>query len=272
MARSNVIPRFTVGLLHPAVVRLGTNDDNDNVNAIAFATVATNPPTMRRATAASHFAPHGLGKGIAFLKRREAGFAAILKTAGEPRFPLRAPGFGTLLHIILEQQVSIDAAAAMYRRLQGLCAPLTPSAFLRLDDDTLRQCGFSRQKMGYARSLAAGIEDGSVALDAVAALPDDEAQAALVRLKGIGRWSAEVYMLFALGRPDIWPAQDLGLQLAVQRWRGLTERPRAEALDALAEAWRPWRSVAACLLWQSYLHALGRLAADGGPRQPKSAK
>jgi DNA-3-methyladenine glycosylase II len=204
-------------------------------------------------------APQHLAQGIAVLIRREAFFADIVATAGTPQFARRPPEFGTLLHIILEQQVSIDAAAAMYRRLRTLCVPLEPAAFLRLDEATLRSCGFSRQKIGYARGVAEAIRDGHLDLAALALLDDDAVTAELCRLKGFGRWSAEVYLLFALGRPDIWPADDLGLQRAVQRQRALPAPPAAAALREMAEAWRPWRSVAACLLWQSYLHALGRL-------------
>src|SRR6185437_7308729 len=157
-------------------------------------------------------APHGLAEGARFLARRDPAFAAILATAGMPRFPLRPASFPTLLHIILEQQVSIDAAAAMFRRLHEVCRPLAPAPFLELDDETLKRCGFSRQKAGYARNLAHEVLAGTCDLDAIAALPDEAALAALTRLKGIGRWTAEVYLLFALGRPDIWPTGDLGLQ------------------------------------------------------------
>lgn len=204
-------------------------------------------------------APHGLAQGIAYLARRDRALARIVKTAGTPRFPLRAPGFPTLLHIILEQQVSIDAAAAMFRNLRQCCAPLVPAAFLTLDETTLKRCGFSRQKIGYARNLATRIADGSCDLAALATMSDEDAAAELVKLSGIGRWTAEVYLLFALGRPDIWPAGDLGLQLALQRLERRAVRPTANELIARAEGWRPWRSVAACLLWQFYLHALDRL-------------
>jgi DNA-3-methyladenine glycosylase II len=204
-------------------------------------------------------APHGLIEGIEHLARHDRALARIVRTAGMPRFPLRAPGFPTLLHIILEQQVSIDAAAAMFRRLREICVPLDPVGFLTLDEATLKRCGFSRQKIGYARSLAEGIENGSCDLAALATMADDGAAAELIKLKGIGRWTAEVYLLFALGRPDIWPAGDLGLQLALQRLEERATRPTAEELIVRAEKWRPWRSVAACLLWQFYLHALGRL-------------
>jgi DNA-3-methyladenine glycosylase II len=210
------------------------------------------------------YAPRGLDEGIAALAG-EPVFRAILERAGAPRFRRRANGFPTLLHIILEQQVSIDAAAAMHRRLAGLCRPLAPEPFLALDDDTLRRCGFSRQKMGYARGLAEAVASGHLDFAALAAAPDDHARAALVGLKGIGRWSAEVYLIFALGRSDVWPAADLGLQVAVAECLGLAERPKEPELREMGEQWAPWRTVAACLFWQSYLHARNRAAPQLAP-------
>jgi DNA-3-methyladenine glycosylase II len=203
------------------------------------------------------YAPRGLDGGIAALAG-EPVFAAILEQAGPPRFRRRRNGFATLLHIILEQQVSIDAAAAMHRRLSALCRPLAPEAFLALDDATLRACGFSRQKMGYARHLATKVVAGEFDFSRLAEADDQAAQAALIALKGIGRWSAEIYLIFVLGRPDIWPAADLGLQIAVGQRLGLASRPPEPELRRIGEAWRPWRSVAACLFWQSYLHDRGR--------------
>jgi DNA-3-methyladenine glycosylase II len=203
--------------------------------------------------------PLGLEEGIVALTRSDPDLARIVALAGVPHFPRRKPSFGTLLHIILEQQVSVEAARAMYARLKQHCRWVTPERFLRLDDDTLRRCGFSRQKMAYGRHLATAIRDGAVDLKTIAGHDDERAMAELVKLKGIGRWSAEVYLLFALARPDVWPADDLGLQLAVQWLKGLDQRPKGPALRALAEAWRPWRAVAACLLWQFYLHRLNRL-------------
>jgi DNA-3-methyladenine glycosylase II len=150
----------------------------------------------------------------------------------------------------------------MHRRLAGLCTPLEPENFLALDDATLRRCGFSRQKMDYARRIAAAVADGSLDLARLDRAPDDEACGRLVALKGIGRWSAEIYLIFALGRPDVWPAGDLGLQFAVAECLGLAERPRDPALRDIGEQWRPWRTVAACLFWQSYLHARGRAAPE----------
>jgi DNA-3-methyladenine glycosylase II len=208
---------------------------------------------------ATIYAPHGLAEGISVLAV-EPLFARILERAGPPRFRRRRNGFGTLLHIILEQQVSIDAAAAMHHRLSGLCRPLTPKAFLALDDQTLRSCGFSRQKMGYARDLAKSIEGGTFDFASLAALDDEIALAELLAIRGIGRWSAEIYLLFALGRPDIWPAADLGLQVAIGEELALGSRASENEVRSWGESWRPWRSVAACLFWQSYLHARRRAA------------
>ena len=205
------------------------------------------------------YAPERLEEGVEALAA-EAVFRAILERAGVPHFRRRRNGFPTLLHIILEQQVSIDAAAAMHRRLAGLCEPLAPAPFLALDDATLRSCGFSRQKMDYGRRLAALVASGEFDFTRLAAAEDTAALATLVNLKGIGRWSAEIYLIFALGRPDIWPAGDLGLQLAVVECLGLPDRLKEPALREFGEAWRPWRSVAACLFWQSYLHTRGRAA------------
>jgi DNA-3-methyladenine glycosylase II len=205
------------------------------------------------------YAPQDLAEGISVLTS-EPVFADILERAGPPRFRRRRNGFGTLLHIILEQQVSIDAAAAMHHRLAGLCRPLMPETFLTLDDATLRSCGFSRQKMGYARDLAAAVESGKFDFTRLAAADDETALGELLAIRGIGRWSAEIYLLFALGRPDVWPAADLGLQMAINEQLNLGSRPSELELRRRGEAWRPWRSVAACLFWQSYLHARGRAA------------
>jgi DNA-3-methyladenine glycosylase II len=200
-----------------------------------------------------------LEDGIAALAG-EPVFADILERAGPPRFRRRRNGFETLLHIILEQQVSIDAAAAMFRRLHGLLGDVTPAAFLTVDEANLRLCGFSRQKAAYGRGLAEVVASGSLDFTRLAAAPDDEALAALVALKGIGRWSAEIYLIFALGRADIWPAGDLGLQFGVAVELGLGDRLAERELREIGERWQPWRSVAACLFWQSYLHARNRSA------------
>ena len=204
-------------------------------------------------------APGGLDEGIAALGD-EPVFAAILERCGAPRFRRRRNGWETLLHIILEQQVSIDAAAAMFRRLNEECRPLGPAGFLALDDATLRRCGFSRQKAAYGRGLAEVVASGTLDFSRLAETGDEDALAELVALKGIGRWSAEIYLIFALGRNDIWPAADLGLQFGVAAELGLGTRLGERELRELGDRWRPWRTVAACLFWQSYLHARKRTA------------
>jgi DNA-3-methyladenine glycosylase II len=205
------------------------------------------------------YAPERLFEGISVLTA-EPLFAGMLGRAGPPRFRRRRNGFSTLLHNILEQQVSIDAAAAMHKRLVELCSPLRPETFLTLDDATLRSCGFSRQKMGYARQFAETVGSGGFDFARLAAADDEVAMAQLLSVRGIGRWSAEVYLLFALGRTDIWPAADLGLQVAIGEELKLDSRPGELELRRLGEAWRPWRSVATCVFWQSYLHARRRTA------------
>jgi DNA-3-methyladenine glycosylase II len=215
-------------------------------------------PRRPAAARARKLAPDGLEAGARALARRDPDFARILATYGLPRFPRRPASFGTLLHIILEQQLSLDIAAKLWKRLKQRCRPLTPLRFLELDDATLMNCGFTRQKIGYARGLASAIIERRFSPSRLARLGDDDALEAIMELRGFGHWSAEVFLLFALGRSDIWPAGDLALQIAVQWLKALPERPDSRELRGLAEAWRPWRSVAACLLWQFYLCRLNR--------------
>jgi len=208
--------------------------------------------------------PDGLEEGARILTRRDPLLARAHADYGLPRFPRRPLTFGTLLHIILEQQLSIDIAARLWLRLRERCRPLTPRRFLELDEAVLKNCGFTRQKIGYARGLASAIVERRFSPSGLAKLGDQDAMSALVALRGFGPWSAEVYLLFALGRPDVWPAGDLALQIAVQWLKDLPERPGSRYLRDLAEAWRPWRSVAACLLWQFYLCRLNRAAPAPG--------
>ena len=154
----------------------------------------------------------------------------------------------------LEQQVSLASARAAFDRLLAAVTPLTPTGFLELDDSSLRTIGFSRQKAGYARYLAQSVVNGHLDLDGLAQTEDDRARAALLTLKGIGPWTADVYLLMALRRPDIWPVGDLGLVVAVQEIKQLPARPLGLAKEAIATAWRPWRAVAARLLWHYYLN------------------
>ncbi|BAI95636.1 DNA-3-methyladenine glycosidase [Sphingobium sp. TA15] len=182
----------------------------------------------------------------------EPGFAAAIGRVGYPLPRMREPGYETLLRTIVGQQVSVAAAAAVWRRLETeLGAGCAPDALLSRDFDALRACGLSRQKQGYARSLAELVVSGGIDLHD---LPqdDEEAIAQLVRIKGIGRWSAEIYLLFAEGRPDVWPAGDLAVQIEIGRILGLPERPGEKLTRELAERWRPHRGAAAIMAWHHY--------------------
>jgi DNA-3-methyladenine glycosylase II len=165
----------------------------------------------------------------------------------------RPAGFGTLVHIVLEQQVSLASARAAYDRLIVAADPLTPDRFLRLTDGELLVIGFSRQKARYGRALATALIDGSLDLDALATLDDDAAQRSLEAIPGIGRWTSTIYLLMVLGRPDVWPVGDMALATAVGHVKGLPGRPNPDELLLLGEAWRPWRAVAARLFWHDYL-------------------
>ncbi|HLJ63774.1 MAG TPA: DNA-3-methyladenine glycosylase 2 family protein [Stellaceae bacterium] len=202
------------------------------------------------------------------LTRIDPDFAGIIKLAGPPLFVARPQGFRTLLHIILGQQISVAAAASMEAKLDARCRPLTAGRFLKLSDADLKECGFSRQKMAYARHLAEAITARRFDPKTLRAQADEAVLAELIKLKGIGRWSAEIYLLFALERSDIWPADDLALQLGVQYLKGLDARPSAANLRAIAEPWRPWRTAAACLIWHFYRHRLTLSRAASAPPKP----
>ena len=179
--------------------------------------------------------------------------AAIVERHGLPEFWAREPGLSTLVLLILEQQVSLASARAAYDRLADRLGGLTTGGILGSTDAELRADGFSRQKARYVRALASAIEDGSFDLDAVASLDDDGARHALVALPGIGAWTAEVYLLSALRRPDTWPVGDIALQEAARRARRLDARPSPDELSVIGEDWRPHRASAARLLWHLYL-------------------
>lgn len=176
---------------------------------------------------------------------------------GVPPMWDRPAGFGTLVHIVLEQQVSLASAQAAYDRLVAATDPLTPDRFLRLTDAELLAIGFSRQKARYGRALATAVIDGSLDIDGLDELDDDEVQRALEAIPGIGRWSSTIYLLMVLRRPDVWPVGDLALATAVGEIKGLRVRPSPDELVVLGEAWRPWRSVAARLFWLGYLRRRG---------------
>jgi DNA-3-methyladenine glycosylase II len=186
------------------------------------------------------------------LARREKAFAAVLDRHGRPEPRVSEPGATTLLRTIVGQQVSVAAARSMWSKLEAAYgSPPDLASILKASDEELRLAGLSRQKAGYARSLAGLVLSGELRLDQLPS-DDEEAIAHLTRIKGIGRWSAEIYLLFAEGRTDIWPAGDLAVQIEIGRLLGLDGKPSEKQLRELAEAWRPHRGAVAVLAWHSY--------------------
>ncbi|HVL29533.1 MAG TPA: DNA-3-methyladenine glycosylase 2 family protein [Sphingomicrobium sp.] len=186
------------------------------------------------------------------LARREQAFAAVLDRHGRPEPRVSEPGATTLLRTIVGQQVSVAAARSMWAKLEAAYgSPPDLASLLKASDEELRLAGLSRQKAGYARSLAGLVLSGELRLDQLPS-DDEEAIAHLTRIKGIGRWSAEIYLLFAEGRTDIWPAGDLAVQIEIGRLLGLDGKPSEKQLRELAEAWRPHRGAVAVLAWHSY--------------------
>ncbi len=187
------------------------------------------------------------------LAARDEMLAGIHAVHGDPPLWRRAAGFQTLVHIILEQQVSLKSAKAMLVRLEVAIQPFTPERFMELGDVHLRALGVTRQKSAYVLHLAETIVNGELSFTRLVRMSDEEARLTLTRVKGIGLWSADVYLLMAMRRADIWPAGDLALAVAMQELKGLARRPGPEELEELAETWRPHRAVAARMLWQYYL-------------------
>ena len=187
------------------------------------------------------------------LAARDETLATILATYGDPPLWRRETGFTTLVHIILEQQVSLKSAKSMVTRLQTAIEPFTPLRFIELGDAHLRSLGVTRQKSSYLIHLSECIVNGELSFTKLARMNDEEARLALTRIKGIGLWSADVYLLMAMRRADIWPAGDLALAVAMKELKGLAYRPGPDELETLAEQWRPHRAVAARMLWQFYL-------------------
>jgi len=165
----------------------------------------------------------------------------------------RDPGFPSLVHIVLEQQVSLASAKAAFGRLKQILPLFTPKEFLKIDDITLREIGFSRQKKQYCRNIALAIDNGNLLLESFSDHPDDVVRNDLQKIVGIGPWTADIYLLMALRRPDIWPVGDLALVSALETVKKLTKRPSAEAFKSIGDSWKPWRAIAARILWHHYL-------------------
>ncbi|MCW5313974.1 DNA-3-methyladenine glycosylase 2 family protein [Nostoc sp. KVJ3] len=194
-----------------------------------------------------------LSRGLMVLANLDRDLARILETLGSPPIWSREPGFATLLCIILEQQVSLAAARAVFNRLSGVLVPLTPENFLTLDDAQLKGIGFSRQKILYCRGLANTIATGQLDLSKLETMDEVTIRTELKRLKGIGDWTVDIYLLMALQRPDVFPKGDLAIAIAFQKLKNLATRPTPVQLEAMTQHWRPWRAIGARLLWHYYL-------------------
>ena len=202
-----------------------------------------------------------IAEGLEALARRDARLKPVIERAGPVPLRRSAPGFASLASIIVAQQVSKASADAIFGRLAGLLDPLTPEAVMHADDAVFRQAGLSRPKQATLLAIARA-EAGGLGLGGLGGLPAEEAIGRLTVIRGVGPWTAEVYLLFAGGHPDIFPARDVALQASVHEALGLEARPGEKALAALAESWAPWRGVAARLFWAHYAAMRGR---DGAP-------
>lgn len=204
-----------------------------------------------------------LRTGIDALCRRDEDLAAVVGRLGIPPLWGRRPGFAALVHIVLEQQVSIVAARTMYQRLRRHVGTVTPQSIIRLGVDGMRGLGFTRQKSAYCYGLAEALLAGHVDLSSVARADDDAGRRALLEVRGLGPWSVDIYYLMALRRPDVWPQGDLALAVGLREVKRLAALPSRDQQQQLAARWRPWRSVAARILWAHYLAARGQYSPAG---------
>ena len=198
-------------------------------------------------------------RAVSVLCMQESSFASVVSKWGNPPFWTHAPGFPGIVMSILAQQVSLESAKAAFTKLENVGGSFNPEAFLSLDNDSLRAIGFSRQKASYVRGVARGIMAGEIDLKALESMENDDARKYLMKLRGIGAWTADTYLLFSLRRPDVWPSGDLALAKAIQGVKGLAKTPGSEEVDGIALNWRPWRAVAARILWHCYLCERGRI-------------
>ena len=247
---ATVVPRWglKVPFMPSSVWRMG-DDPRDACNGSARHQV----PGLVTLDERAPLTGESLDVAVHDLAARDVVLGGIVERFGSPPLWDRPAGFPTLVHIILEQQVSLASAAAAFGRLQARLDPLTTTGFLGLSDADLLDIGFSRQKARYARALAAAVEDGTLDVDGLVALDDEAVDRELFAVPGIGPWTATIYRLMVLRRPDAWPASDIALAQSLAEAGGLERRPSPDELTVFAEAWRPWRAVAARILWHGYL-------------------
>jgi DNA-3-methyladenine glycosylase II len=207
-----------------------------------------------------------LAEGVAELTRRDPHLAAVVARHGAPPLWDRPPGFETLVQIILEQQISLSAGRAAYGRLERLAGAVTPERVARLSESDLRAAGLTRQKSGYIRGLAQAVVAGEFDPRGLTEMDDDSARAALIKLRGVGAWTADIYLVMALGRADVWPSGDLALIAAIREVKRLRSLPSSDRIGRITRAWSPWRAVAARVLWHHYLSTPRPLAKASGAK------
>lgn len=195
-------------------------------------------------------------EAVEYLEVRDRHLKLVVSKFGPPPLWEREEGFKTLIYIILEQQVSLASAKAASDKLLKKIGSITSVNFLKLSDVELKLIGFSRQKTSYGRNLADAIITERLNLTELSDLDDSQAKEQLMNIKGIGPWTADIYLMMALGRPDIWPNGDIALASAVQKLKGIASRPSFEELNSMSLKWKPWRAVAARILWHYYLSEL----------------
>lgn len=199
-------------------------------------------------------------QGISELAMQDSVIAEVVSRWGHPPLWSHTSGFPGIVIAILAQQVSLESARAAFAKLENAIGSVNPEDFLSLDDGALRAIGFSRQKASYVRGVAHGIMVGKIELEALESMDNDDARKSLMELRGIGAWTADTYLLFSLRRQDIWPSGDLALAKTIQELKGMATTPGAKEVDRIADRWRPWRAVAARILWHHYLCKRGRTA------------
>ena len=196
--------------------------------------------------------------GITELSARDSDLATVISTWGNPPFWTHPPGFSGIVLAILSQQVSLESAQATFTKLEISIGSIEPERFLALDANELLAIGFSRQKASYVRGVAESMLAGELDWDEIESMDNEHARQRLISLRGIGPWTADTFLLFALRRADAWPSADLALEKAILELRGLSTILSTEEIDSIAQSWRPWRAVAARILWHHYLKERGR--------------
>jgi len=200
----------------------------------------------------NYMTPEFIRDALDIVAARDDDLRDALGQFGYPAPRNREPGFRTLINIIIGQQVSTHAAAAIRNRLEAAVNPLTPETFLATDNEGLRGVGFSKRKIEYGRGLAEAVIDGKLDTSRLAEFDDETLATAITGIRGLGKWSADIYMLFALGRADAWPLDDLAIQVAVQRLKRMRQRPNRKRMETVARRWQPYRGVVALFLWHYY--------------------